>query len=171
MPTYVSANRKEFRVPDEGLYRAVCKDVVELGEQETPWGKKEFIELRWDLEEVNPETAKPFEVRARYNRSLNEKSNLYKTLVLWRGRKFTAEELKKFDLDTLIGVNCQLQIVHNLDAEGRTWANVQAVIKAPKGVPGLAVSKDYVKVRDRAVEHGVTPANGFASDDDDGVPF
>lgn len=169
MPTYVSANRKEFRVPDEGLYRAVCKDVVELGEQETPWGKKEFIELRWDLEEDNPDTGKPFEVRARYNRSLNEKSNLYKTLVLWRGRKFTADELKKFDLDTLIGVNCQLQIVHNLDAEGRTWANVQAVIKATKGLPPLTISKDYVRIRDREDTHGITPP-GFASDDDD-TPF
>lgn len=180
MATYVSANRKEYRVPDEGLYRAVCIDVVELGMQETPWGSKEMVALHWALEEKNPDTGKPFEVRARYNRSLNEKSNLYKTLTLWRGRKFTPQELQRFDLDTLIGVNCQVQIVHNLDTEGRTWANVQAVIKAPKGVPPLTAPSDYVRVRDREEARAVHP-RGFsdasdaigqdADESDDDIPF
>jgi len=40
MATYVSGTRKEFRTPDEGLYRAVCLDVVELGQLETAWGRK-----------------------------------------------------------------------------------------------------------------------------------
>lgn len=170
MPTYVSANQKEFEVPAEGLYLAVCCDVVEHGIVETSWGPRDEIELRWQLEAHNSKGV-PFEVRQRYRRSLNEKAKLRQHLELWRGRKFTSAELQKFDLDVLLGKPCQIQVVHNLDDQGRTWANVQAVIAAPKNVTALAVSKDYVRVKDRPTEQGVAPSAATPPDEDDDIPF
>lgn len=173
MATYVSENRKEFEIPGEGLYVAVCIDVVERGLVETAWGVRDEVELRWELEETDSR-GKPFQVRQRYRRSLNEKAKLRQHLELWRGTKFSPKDLQKFDLDTLIGVNCQIQIVHNLDADGRTWANVQAIIKAPKNVTLLKPSPDYVreKLRPKPQDPGpahVEPAKPAETDDD--IPF
>ena len=58
----------------------------------------------------------------------------------WRGREFTADELKKFDLQNILGAPCILSVVHN--EKGK--AKVESVIKLTKGteVPE-AVNKPY----------------------------
>lgn len=157
----------------EGLWQAVCVDVVDLGIVSTAWGDKHKVEIRWQLDEVNKETDKRFEIRNRYTLSLSDKANLRKHLEMWRGRKFTPEELKGFDLEKLIGANCQLQIIHNLSDEGKTYANVQAIVPVSKKVPKIA-PLDYVREKDREKAQG----NGHDMDpdfngglDDDPVPF
>ena len=142
--------------------------MVDLGDQETAWGVKPKIEIRWQLDEQNPETGKPFEVRSRYTNSLHEKAVLRQTLETWRGKKFTADELRGWDLEKLIGVNCQVQIVHKPGDEGRVWANVQAVVPAAKGAVKLRVSPDYVREIDRKA---AVDTAGKTEDDSDPIPF
>lgn len=154
--------------PPEGLHPAVCVDVIDLGDVMTAYGLKPKVEIRWQLDEVNPETHKRFEVRARFTNSLHEKALLRQTLETWRGKKFTATELQGWDLEKLLGVNCQVQIVHAPGDEGRVWANVQAVVPAPRGAVKL-VPVDYTRQVDRvgAASHlDVKP-----EDDDERVPF
>jgi len=139
----------KFATAPEGLHQAVCVDVVDLGLVNTQWGDKLKVELRWQLDETNPETGKRFEVRARYTLSLSEKANLRKHLEMWRNKKFTAEELRGFDLERLIGANCQLQVIHNLSDEGRTYANVQAIVPHNVKVPKIQ-PQEYVREQDRA---------------------
>lgn len=162
-------NKKEWTQAPEGLHHAVCCDVVDLGMVESPpWGKKHKARLLWQIEEINPDTGKRFEIRADYGLSLSEKSRLRPTLEAWRGRKFTEDELEGFDLEILVGVNCQVQVIHNLTAKGKTYANVQAVVPAPKGIPKLAV-QDYIRVKDRpaaGTQSEEAPAHG-----NDDVPF
>jgi len=156
-----------YATPPEGLHQAVCVDVVDLGDQDTPWGSKPKIEIRWQLDEVNPETGKRFEIRNRYTNSLHEKAALRQTLETWRGKKFTAQELKGWDLEKLLGVNCQVQVVHKPGDEGRVWANVQAVVPAAKGAVKLR-AQDYVRQIDREDVAG----NGHAKKEgDDDIPF
>jgi hypothetical protein len=179
MAIYVSASDRTFSVPEPALYRAVCHDVWELFGVETRFGVKDMIEIRWQLEELNPDTGKPFEVRRRFTRSLNPKSNLYKTLLTWRGVPFTEEQLKQFDVESLIGANCLIQVTHRLDDQGRTWADVATVLnlKAKQNPNPLVVSLDYVRVKDRPTEHKVTPPplrsapTPVVEDDDDDIPF
>jgi len=45
--------------------------------------------------------------------SLHEKSNLGMDLVSWRGRPFTEQEKQGFDITKLIGVPCQINVMHN----------------------------------------------------------
>ena len=47
-----------------------------------------------------------------YTLSLHEKSNLGQDLVSWRGRPFTETERQGFDITKLIGVTCQLNVMH-----------------------------------------------------------
>src|SRR5262245_48984112 len=91
--------RKELQPAPEGLHQAVCVDVVDRGVQATPWGEKQQVELRWEIEEQNPDTEKPFLLSKRYTCSLSEKATLRAHLESWRGRKFTSEELQGFDLE------------------------------------------------------------------------
>jgi len=157
----------KFTPAPEGLWPGVCVDVIERPQQQTPYGVKDKIEVRWQIDEANPDTGKRFEVRAWFTASLNEKAKLRQTLETWRAKKFTADELRGFDVEKLIGVNCQIQIVHNQGDEGKVYANVQAVVPAPRGAVRLS-PLDYTRDCDRATA-GHAPANDHA--DDDNAPF
>ena len=140
---------RQFAPAPEGLHLAVCCDVVDLGVQRTPWGESHKVDIRWQLEAVDPERGRPFEVLKRYRLSLHAKAALRKDLETWRGRKFTEEELKGFDLERLIGANCQVQVMHTTTGEGDAFAAVQTIIPPPSGTPKLTV-RDYVRKKDRA---------------------
>jgi hypothetical protein len=167
---YARKSSTTYANPPEGLHPAVCIDVIDLGDQPTAWGPKPKIELRWQLDEVNPETQKPFIVRARFTNSLHEKAILRQTLETWRNKKFTADELRGWDLEKLIGVCCQVQVVHAPGDEGRVWANVQAVVPFPKGLTKMR-PRDYVREIDRLPQDQAVTTTKHEDDDDDPIPF
>ena len=162
----------------EGLHQAVCCDVVDLGLVKTEWGEKPKVRLVFQLalfaedgvELYNPdftEVDKRFEVNRPFGLSLSEKSLLRPFLESWRGRKFTKEELEGFDLEKLIGVNCQVQIIHNITDQGKTYANIQAVVPLGRGMAKIH-AQDYVRVQDRAATHS---EGTVAPHDDPDCPF
>lgn len=165
MPIMARDNRKEFTPAPEGLHQGVCVDVVDLGLQSTPWGEKQKVEVRWQLDQVNAETSKRFLVTKRYTLSLNEKAILRQHLEAWRGKRFTKEELEGFDLEKLLSVNCQLQVVHELSDQGRIYSNVQAIVPIGKGMTKMR-GEEYVRVIDRQKAEA-----GPEVHSDDEVPF
>lgn len=169
----IIARRPEsnFTPCPEGLHHAVCVDVIDLGILQTNWGDKHKVRIVWQVEEENSETGKRFDVRKQYNLSLHEKATLRKDLESWRGRKFTENELDGFDLEKLLGVNCQVQVVQDITDESKIYANVQAVVPPPKGAQKLSVL-DYTRMKDRATDHG--NGNGATSEGElteDDIPF
>jgi hypothetical protein len=125
------------------------------------------VRLVWQIEERNPDTSKPFEIRRDFGLSLSEKSHLRPFLEAWRGKKFVKDELDGFDLEKLLGANCQIQIIQNLTEEGRIYSNVQAVVPMGRGATKLRPT-DYVRQKDRAKEQGNTDEKMVQDDD---VPF
>ena len=152
----------------EGLHHAVCVDVIDLGILQTNWGDKHKVRVVFQIEDENQETGRRFEVRKQYNLSLHEKATLRKDLEAWRGRKFTDEELRGFDLEKLLGANCQIQVVQDISEDGSIFANVQAVVPAPKNVAKLA-PQDYTRSKDRPKQQGNSTMKSEA--DDDPIPF
>jgi len=148
MPIFAREPESRFSPCPEGLHQAVCVDVVDLGMMVTQWGDKPKVRIVWQIDEVDPVTGRRYDVRGMYTLSLSEKSTLRKHLESWRGRKFSPAELRGFDLENLIGINCQLQVIHNLSDEGRTFANVQAIVPANAKAPKIAPD-GYVRERDR----------------------
>lgn len=148
----------------EGLHVATCCDVVDLGVADHGYGEKHYVELRWQLEEPGENGQRPT-VRRRYTNSLSEKASLRKDLEVWRGRKFSREELAGFDLERLRGVGCQVQVTHRVTDQGRTFANVSAVIPLGKGQKNPGIDPGYV----RQVERPQT--SSVPVDDDAPVPF
>ena len=155
----------DFVPAPQGLHRAVCCDVIDLGVIQTKFGAKEKCRIVWQIED-RQEDGKPYLVSNMYTPSLAEKANLRKHLETWRGRPFTPEERRGFDLEVLVGVNCQLQIIHNTK-DGSTYANVAAVVPAPKGAEPLQVD-GYIRKKDRDSDSG--DYDGFQATDED-VPF
>lgn len=181
MPIMVTAgSATEFKPAPAGTHAAVCCDVVDLGVLEVNFGgkskKQHKVNLFWQIDE-DMDNGKPFLVRKRYTLSLHEKAALRKDLEAWRGRPFTPAELDGFDLEVLIGVGCQINIIHAPKPEGGGfWANVAAVMKMHKSMQTPKI-RDYVRVCDREPESSDTPAwppdidyNGTGISDDD-LPF
>ena len=80
-----------------GIHKATCCDVVDLGTLETEYGPKHQCEIHFELDKETAglveATGNQFTVRTqRFNlpepgHDLSEKSNLYKFLCSWRGRR------------------------------------------------------------------------------------
>lgn len=73
-------------------------------------------------------------VSKRFTASLHTKAALRKLLEGWRGRPFTPEELKAFDLRTLLGLACLAGVVHTEKGD-RVYSNLSGCMKLPKGMP------------------------------------
>jgi hypothetical protein len=128
------------------------------------------VRIVWQLEDMMAD-GKPFLIQKRYTLSLHEKANLRKDLESWRGRSFTPEELIKFDVETIIGKNAQLNIQH-ITKDGKTYANVVSIVPLGKTMQKIE-PMGYVRVQDR-------PENQAHADDgphddapviDDDIPF
>lgn len=167
MPIIAREPDSKFTPAPEGLHQAVCVDVHDIGLQKTPWGEKHKVLIVWQLDLVDDETGKRFDVRKFYTLSLSDKANLRKDLECWRGRKFTGDELQGFDLEKLITANCQLQVVHNLSDEGKTYANVQAIVPFNSKLGPKIAAREYVRLKDRARQQG----NDAPPLTDEDIPF
>jgi len=151
----------------DGVNNAVCVDVVDLGLVDTQWGKKPKLRLVWEVEAKQP-NGKRFLVVQSYGASIGPKSTLRKHLKGWRGRDFTPEELKGFDIEKIIGAPCQIVVVHNESEDGRVFANVETVLKA-NGTK-LTPSGEYIRVKDRTEDQAGSTSNepDLANED---IPF
>ena len=165
----IAQDTKQYTPAPEGITQAVCVDVADLGVVETSFGKKRMVKLVWQLPDVDSETGKRFTVQRRYGLSLNEKASLRKDLEAWRGKKFTKEELQGFDLERLLGVNAQLQVLHNVTDDGKTYANVAAILPLGKGMTAIT-GQDYTRIKDRdqTQQQAASPAGSDGGED---LPF
>lgn len=156
----VKAPDEKFATAPEGSFSAVCVDEMDLGVMKSSWGGEErerhMVRLVWQIDEPDVD-GKRFLVKQDYTASLDEKAKLRKHLQAWRGRTFTPTELMGFDLCNVVGVPCMISIVHAFGRKGGTFANVDAVMKLPKGMEAIKPN-GYVRVKDRKAEPVAVPA-------------
>jgi hypothetical protein len=129
---------KEYKLPPEGDYAAVCVDFFSLGLQETQFGPKEQLRIQWELE-LKQDDGKPWIVGKTFTSSLSKKAKLRATLESWRGKSFTDEEARQ-DLNAtkFVGVGCRIDIMHK-ENNGKTFA--EYLIRKP--VKKIAPSGGY----------------------------
>jgi hypothetical protein len=129
----------DFAPAPSGAHIARCFACVSLGTQ--PSNNPQFapafkIMLLWELcnEALEIEGQKvPMTISREYTSSLGSKSNLRKDLESWRGREFTPEELKGFDVAKVVGQPCIVNVLHRTSGKGKTYAAVSSVMRLPKG--------------------------------------
>lgn len=123
--------------PPEGLQRAKCTDIKDLGVIETQYGAKRKVEFRFELDAKNSKGA-GFVLTRTYNAVLSinpktgKKSDLRRDLDMWRGKPFTDDEIRagKADTDQFIGKFCILNVEHKAGNQGGTFAAVTAIMPA-----------------------------------------
>ena len=122
----------EFKSLEPGTYIARCVSIWAIGTQYNKWHDnwKPQIILRWEVPEETTDDGKPLTICAFYTLSLHEKSNLYKSLVAWRGKRFTDDELARFDVESILGAPCMLTVTHTDDGKQK----VGGVSKLGKGM-------------------------------------
>lgn len=95
--------------------------MVHIGTVEDEYqGQKRFVnkvritwELPTEMKVFNPEKGEqPQAISREFTLSMHEKSTLRAFLTSWRGKGFSEEEAKAFDVSKLVGVPCMLSIVH-----------------------------------------------------------
>jgi hypothetical protein len=156
MPIIAKDSGGEFTPHPEGMHQMVCIDVVDLGVLPTAFGDKHKINIRWQSAERNGK-GQQLTVQKRYTLSLHEKSSLRSDLQAWRGKPFTAEEARGFDVEKLIGVNALVNVIHKKSDDGKVWANVAAVSPLMRGMAPIVADPDYVRESLRTPEPGEVP--------------
>jgi hypothetical protein len=98
------------------------------------------LRIGWELfgedEDGNPLTIDvdgkemPMTISKSYTVSLHEKAGLRKDLAAWRGRDFTEEEAKAFDVSKLLDAYCMVNCTQS-EANGKTYTNVAGLTPLP----------------------------------------
>ena len=128
---------KTYERIEGGVYAARCFAVIELGTHTSEFkgetkDKKEIM-IIWELNELM-EDGRPFTVNWRGTNSLNEKGNLFKMLSGWRGKPFTQEELRKFEMKNILDKCCMINVSKETSKAGKDYNKVITVMPLPKGM-------------------------------------
>lgn len=124
-----------------GVHNARCIRVIDLGTQrneykgEVSWKRK--VMITWEVH--NKDAEEPFEISKFYNHSLYEKANLSIDLTSWRGRPFTEDEKKGFDISNLVGKVCQINVI-----EGNNGKPKVSTVLPTKDDVGIQFNKSLV---------------------------
>jgi hypothetical protein len=138
-----NSDRKQFQIAPAGTHLARLYRIIDLGTQMREFeGKvtmnqkaKFFFELHGEDADGKPlltADGKPLIQSKEYTVSLNEKANLRRDLEAWRGKAFSEEELKGFDLKNILGHFCMVNISHREKGD-LTYADLKGI----SAVPGI----------------------------------
>jgi len=143
----IYAEKKEsgdFIQIEPGTYVARCFSMIEIGTIEIEFNgekkKSKKVMITWELptetaifsEDKGPE---PFAVSKTYTLSMHEKATLRKDLESWRGKGYTDEETKRFDITKLLGQPCILSVIQQsgkIDSS-KSYTLVSSISKMMKG--------------------------------------
>lgn len=132
----------DFEPVNEGTHPAICIGVFDIGTHydETYGKEKHECIFMWELPLERIEIEKdgvmknlPRAISRQFTVSLHKKAQLRPFLESWRGRTFTEEELKGFDITKVLGARCMLQVLHTKKGD-KTYANVVSIIPLMQGM-------------------------------------
>lgn len=146
-----------FESTPTGSHLARCYRIVDLGTQKSEYmGQVKYLHkvmLGWEIhgmsEDGSPikmKDGRPFAMFKNYTLSWAEKATLRGDLQSWRGKPFSAEELRRFDLKTILGAWCLLNVVERAGTDGKMYVNVANIAPVPAmmkqgGLP-VAINKN-----------------------------
>ncbi len=142
MVGYIEESKGDFKNTPEGQHVMVCSRIYDLGTQKTEFQgetkSQRKVLIGWEIpaERVQSNGSDlPMIHYAKYTWSFHEKANLRKDLESWRGRKFKDEDFSGppngFHIKNVLGVPCYGQIVHEVGGNGKTYANLSAIMAFP----------------------------------------
>lgn len=146
-----------FKLIPAGVHVGRCYRVIDLGTQEETYeGETKLLPklcIYWELhgedDEGNPlmtDDGNAMVIWQEFTRSLGKKAKLRATLESWRGRPFSDDELKGFDVSKLLGAYCMVNITHKTSGQGKTYANVSSLTPLPSALRNAKPEPYYENV-------------------------
>lgn len=120
--------QKEYELMEEGLNNVVVSRIEDLGKVDGKYGVKEMAEIYFKSLTQKAKDGSDVEARIRVNCVLGAKSTLRKMVLA----PLNIVPGKEFDLNSLVGIKCQVLIEHNTIEDGRTFANITSIVKTKK---------------------------------------
>lgn len=141
MSFYVE-DKGNFESTPAGSHLARCYRIIDLGTQKSEYlGQVKYLHkimLGWEIFAENDDgtphmmkDGRPFAIFKNYTMSWSDKATLRKDLQSWRGKPFSAEEMRRFDLKTILGVHCMLNVIERQGQDGKTYVNVDNISPVP----------------------------------------
>ena len=131
-----------FESTPTGSHLARCYRIVDVGTQKSEYqGQVKYLRkvmLGWEIHGVNDDgtpikmkDGRPFAMFKNYTMSWSDKATLRIDLQAWRGKPFSAEEMRRFDLKTVLGAWCMLNVVERQGNDGKMYVNVANISPVP----------------------------------------
>lgn len=126
-----------------GSHLARCYEMIELGTVEDTYEGRtknvRKVRISWELpleQRVFKESEgeQPFVVSKEFNLYMNEKATLRGFVESWRGKAYSEEEAKDFEVTKLVGAPCMITIIHDKTKKGTDYAKVASVSPVVKGM-------------------------------------
>lgn len=161
MAIFVGNSDKDFKKVPAGLHVAVCYMLVDMGLQQSTWqGETKWrhkIYFRFETPEEKGDDGRPLSIGLFVGANLSPKGNLRPMLEAWRGRSFTEEELKKFDVTAVLGKACQINVTHS-SKDGKVYENISSVVPLSKGMTAPKATNTLIKYGpDDTSQHELLP--------------
>lgn len=136
------------------MHLARCYRIVDLGTQESTYlgqvKKLSKVMLQFEVhgegEDGQPiVTAKgePMSISKNFTLSLAEMATLRKDLQTWRGREFTADELRGFELKNVLGAWAMISVIKAMGNNGKEYTNIAAIMSVPSAIKKAGLPKGH----------------------------
>ena len=149
----------DFTPVPQGMHLARCYRIVDLGTQETSYqGKVKNLakvmlqfEVHGEDENGKPivtDKGEPMSISKNFTLSLGEMATLRKDLQTWRGREFTPEELRGFELKNVLGAWAMISVIKAMGTNGKEYTNIAAILSVPPAIKktGLPTPHNELKI-------------------------
>jgi hypothetical protein len=147
-----------------GMHLARCYRIVDLGTQKSEYqGQVKHLQKVMIQFEVHGEddsgkalvTAKgePMSISKNFTLSLAEKATLRKDLQAWRGRDFTADELRGFELKNVLGAWCMLSVAKSMGNNGKEYTNIMSINPVPAAIKKAGLPEGFNKLAMFVIEN------------------
>ena len=143
-----------FKPVPSGVHLARLYRIIDLGTQKNEFeGKISYVrkcKFVWEVhghdDDGTPlvtDKGEPMIITRDYTMSWGDKATLRKDLESWRGRPFTADEQRRFDLKNVLDQWCLINVQHKERKKGGVFSNIVGVTPVPKIVRQNGLPKGH----------------------------
>jgi len=147
-----------------GMHLARCYRIVDLGTQKSEYQgqvkhlQKVMIQFEVHGEDDNGNalvTAKgePMSISKNFTLSLSEKATLRIDLQAWRGRDFTADELRGFELKNVLGAWAMITAAKSAGNNGKEYTNIISINPVPVAIKKAGLPEGFNKLAMFVIEN------------------
>jgi len=127
-----------------GTYPVICIGVADVGDQfyQKYKNTSRKVAFTFEIPSEADGSGQPRQLTQYYTFSANKKSKMRPMLNGWTNKNMSEQEMLEFDLFSLIGSSCLINISVSEDGQ---YNDIETVMSLPKGIPPLQSATPVIK--------------------------